>query len=203
MALGGMGLWPCGVLIMLFFFYSALSSEVIMTDGAEPNLNETLVALVEALNKQDTLGAVIRAHLYIENELEQFIRLRLPGGAYDALNLSYSAKVRLAGGLGYPKEGVATLEEIGRIRNKFAHKLNTELTGEMVLKLWEAFGSKGQHIMTLQLKATQAKLRSGQSEVSDEVLSPKDRFDLYAVGVWALLHVENNRWRRQHPDTEA
>jgi len=152
-----------------------------------------LTGLVRALSSEDTLGAVVRVHLYIENELEQFIRLRLPEGAYNALKLTYSAKIRLAGGLGYPKSGVATLEQVGKIRNDFAHKLDTELTDEAMAKLWEAFGPEGQDIMIREFTRVQE-----PSELFEPPPSPKKKFEFFAVGIWALLRVENNRWRRDN-----
>lgn len=169
-----------------------------MTDPVDYQFDETLIALIRALTGEDTLGAVIRGHLYIENELEQFIRLRLPDGAYDALNLSYSAKVRLAVGLGLPEARRGALEEVGRIRNKFAHRLDTALTDEIADRLWRAFGPEGQDVMTRQMASAREKLPGDHLLRDETTLSPKDRFNLYTVGAWASVRAENNRWRREH-----
>jgi hypothetical protein len=46
---------------------------------------ERINALAAALTAEDELGAAIRGHLYVEHELNEFIKARLPQEAFEAL----------------------------------------------------------------------------------------------------------------------
>lgn len=82
---------------------------------------------VEAITTEDELGSVIRSHIYIEHELSEFIRASCPNS--DALKgFEYSEKIRIAIALGLDSKWKPALELIGAIRNRFAHRLDYQIT---------------------------------------------------------------------------
>jgi hypothetical protein len=173
-----------------------------MTDFTDHMNDPTLISLVQALQVEDDLGAVIRAHLFVENELEQFIGLRMPGPVDGVLAANYRAKVNIAVALGLPLARKGALEQIGKIRNKFAHDLNFALTDTVIKDFWNSFGEEGQAAIRKSLEGTRTKLLSQGTMASDATMTLKDHFSAYAVGVWSSVRVENNRWRREHLQDE-
>src|SRR5215213_3591554 len=75
----------------------------------------TVDALSKALCRSDELGAVIRAHLFVEHEVNEFIGARMPAGAFEALDLEYSAKVKLALALGLDRSFKGPLNSLGNM----------------------------------------------------------------------------------------
>jgi hypothetical protein len=173
-----------------------------MTDFADHLNDPTLISLVQTLQVEDDLGAVIRAHLFVENELEQFISLRMPGPVDGVLAANYRAKVNLSVALGLPPARKGALEQIGKIRNKFAHNLNFALTDEVIQDFWKSFGEEGQAAIRTSLERTRTKLPLDGSMSKDATMTLKDHFSAYAVGVWSSVRVENNRWCREHLQDE-
>ncbi|HEL4101154.1 TPA: hypothetical protein UM352_000462 [Stenotrophomonas maltophilia] len=81
--------------------------------------------LVAALETEDVLGAVLRAQLQVEQQLELFLVANVADGMWDvasSLPQNFSQKVAMAAALGFPKELCFAATAINQIRNKFAHK---------------------------------------------------------------------------------
>jgi hypothetical protein len=95
-------------------------------------LTERVRALRAVLTGEDDLGKVVRAHIYIEHELQDLIFFAAPNP--DQLvrfdNMEFSKKVRLALVLGLDAELKAGLTAVGNLRNKFSHRLDIKLGEE-------------------------------------------------------------------------
>jgi hypothetical protein len=88
-----------------------------------------LESLSTALRNEDDLGKVVRAHIHIEHELQDFIFFASP--VPDQLKsfdgMQFTDKVQLALLLGLTPDLKAALNATGRLRNKFAHKLDMKI----------------------------------------------------------------------------
>jgi hypothetical protein len=90
-----------------------------------------LDSLATGLVRQDSLGFVLRIQLHIERELECFTCAALPN-PNELGRVEYSARVRLALACGLSPELKPSLNALGALRNKFAHRLGTDLTDDEV-----------------------------------------------------------------------
>ena len=87
----------------------------------------------EDLGAEDDLGAVIRAHIRIENLLYELLERMSPNPvALKSLNLNYDREVRLAVLLGMDSSLAPPLKLLGKLRNKFAHRIDAAITSEFV-----------------------------------------------------------------------
>jgi hypothetical protein len=88
-----------------------------------------LESLSAALSNEDDLGKVVRAQIHIEHELQDFIFFAAP--VPDQLksfdSMEFTDKVQLALLLGLTPDLKAALNATGRLRNKFAHKLDMKI----------------------------------------------------------------------------
>jgi hypothetical protein len=96
-----------------------------------------LESLSTALSNEDDLGKVVRAHIHIEHELQDFIFFASP--VPDQLksfdSIQFTDKVQLALLLGLTPDLKAALNATGRLRNKFAHKLDMKIGEDEVKNL--------------------------------------------------------------------
>jgi len=109
------------------------------------NLNDLLLerhktkmqALAIALESEDALGKVVRGHIHIEHELHQVIFFAAPNPdhlkSFDGQE--FSEKVRLALLLGLKAALAPPLNAAGKLRNKFAHRLDMKLNKEVAENL--------------------------------------------------------------------
>jgi hypothetical protein len=88
-----------------------------------------LESLSAALRNDDDLGKVVRAQIHIEHELQDFIFFASP--VPDQLKsfdtMEFTDKVQLALLLGLTPDLKSALNATGRLRNKFAHKLDMKI----------------------------------------------------------------------------
>ena len=97
-------------------------------------LNRRTELLQAALSGEDDLGMVVRAHIVIEHELQEFVLLAAPNPSeLKFKEMDYDEKVRLALVLGLDPELKAALKAAGTLRNRFSHKLEMKL-GEQEAK---------------------------------------------------------------------
>jgi uncharacterized protein YutE (UPF0331/DUF86 family) len=98
------------------------------TSAARLGLKERQLELTKFLMGDDPLGMVLRAHMHIEEELIKFIAARdhpekdIPRG--------YARCVELALNLGLREEFRKQLSALGRLRNRFAHRLDATIEKE-------------------------------------------------------------------------
>lgn len=80
--------------------------------------------LLESLNHEDDLGMVIRAHIVIEQILNEIIKYHLVDfDSYKKVKLSYEQTYLFAIAIGVNPKFKSALKAIGTIRNGFAHNL--------------------------------------------------------------------------------
>jgi hypothetical protein len=151
---------------------------------------ERISALAEALTAEDELGAVIRGHLYIEHELNEFIKARLPLEAFEALTamrIEYDKKITLAVSLGLPSEFKNALRKLGEIRNAFAHNLDATLAEDNVGSLFRVFAAEMKSITHQSYAQAYKKMPATQQPKDISNLEPRDKFSLYVVQLWSAL----------------
>jgi len=95
----------------------------------EERQRRRLEALSAALTNEDDLGKVIRAHIHIEHELQDFIFFAapMPDQLKSFDTMEFTDKVQLALLLGLTPDLKVALNATGRLRNKFAHKLDMRI----------------------------------------------------------------------------
>jgi hypothetical protein len=95
----------------------------------EERQRRRLESLSAALRNEDDLGKVVRAQIHIEHELQDFIFFAAP--VPDQLksfdSMEFTDKVQLALLLGLTPDLKPALNATGRLRNKFAHRLDTKI----------------------------------------------------------------------------
>ncbi|MFG1317684.1 hypothetical protein [Xanthobacter autotrophicus] len=164
-----------------------------VTTAERLGLQDQMAAFNKALLGEDPLGVVIRAHIYIEHQVIEFIRARMsPPEALDALELDYAGRVKLALALGLPAEFKAALSFIGTLRNQFAHRLDAKIDKQTANSFEVAIGA-AKAIAHDNYIATKAK--TGQTAAPIKQLTPDDRAILYFVTLWSGIAVEVFRAR--------
>jgi hypothetical protein len=144
-------------------------------------------AFAEALTLGDDLGAVIRAHLYLERELNHFNEALVDPAVLRVFKPRYNQKVRLAVALGLPEHFAGPLSCIGDIRNTFAHELHPSLTEAQMKRFYESLNED------LKADAQQSFELLRESKLGAHVLrsisdlSPRDQLALYMVQLWTKL----------------
>jgi len=99
--------------------------------------------LTRDLFREDEMGAVVRAHIRIENLLINTIERLTPKPKHlGRLNFDYDSRVTLALALGLKDQFGPPLRALGKIRNDFAHKVDTALSTEMVNNLYACLGAE-------------------------------------------------------------
>ncbi len=92
-------------------------------------LREKIKAIGAVLSKDDDLGKVVRAHIFVEHELHDFIFFAAPcpGELKRFEDIEYSEKLGLALVLGLNADLKPALKAAGALRNKFAHRLEMKI----------------------------------------------------------------------------
>jgi hypothetical protein len=144
-----------------------------------------------SLLRQDELGAVIRAQIYLEHELINFARSRLTDpNALRESEFSYARLVRRADDLGLLPRLAGPLKAFGRIRNSFAHRLDTALTETTVKQFCGAFSAEmineaEQAIERIHFLGVEGKTKNS--------LTPRGLFIMYAYYLWVSLTKETRQ----------
>jgi hypothetical protein len=130
----------------------------------------------KALLGEDELGVIIRSHIYIESEIDEYLRLALRDYAQLG-RLEYSTKVRIALACGLRKELKGPLNALGSLRNKFAHELGKAITASVAGDFYSTFG-----------KAEKEAIARAMTS------APKHQMVVCLVTLWAALFDERNFW---------
>jgi hypothetical protein len=92
------------------------------------------------LLNEDELGAVVRAHILIEQYVDHFLSLVVSNHDYlDKMSIDFSNKVKLAVAMGLDEEIYKPINSITSIRNKFAHRANFKLDSSDVKSFYDSF----------------------------------------------------------------
>ena len=153
-------------------------------------LEDRQARLTDSLAGEDELGVVIRAHIHIEHELNEFIKARLhPPTALDAVRLDYSGRVRLALTLGLLPELKPALQFVGTIRNKFAHQLDSAIKKEDADNFESALGPLGKPIVDRAFQRLEEEWTAAQRGVPFTRMDSRTRVTLCFVAVWSAVAV--------------
>lgn len=107
-----------------------------------------------ATKRDDTLAIVLKAHLYIEAELEEILRLGTKN--YKALDLKYfKEKLNLCYGIGLIDRDLYTvLKKFNTIRNKYGHRVDFEITEIDFKEMYDLMNSEQKREYSEDLKVT-------------------------------------------------
>jgi hypothetical protein len=143
--------------------------------------------LTEALNGEDDLGAVIRAHIHIEATLNELI-----DGYFEfpeqlkRLQLEFSQKVILAQAIGLKEDYARPLNTLGTIRNNFAHRLDTELGKNEIDSLYKSFDGDDKQIIQNAYLRTKKELKIKAAK-SVAKLDPRKQFTMLIIAIQSVL----------------
>ena len=102
--------------------------------------------LLNILLNEDELGAVIRSHIFIEQHIDHFLSIAVSNPDYlDKINIDFSNKIKLAVALGMNEEVYKPLNAITNIRNKFAHRADTQLDKSQINNFYKSFTPEDQN----------------------------------------------------------
>jgi hypothetical protein len=153
-------------------------------------LEDRQARLTNILTGEDELGVVVRAHIYIEHELTEFIKARLyPPTVLDAIRLDYSGRVRLALTLGLPAELKAALQFVGTLRNKFAHQLDSAIEKADADNFENALGQLGKPIVDRAFQRLEEEWTAAKRGVPLTQNDSRTRVTLFLVAVWSAVAV--------------
>jgi hypothetical protein len=94
-------------------------------------------ALFALLEEDSDLGMIIRAHIHLEHELREFVLAAAPQPAEVRLSeYDYAGTLRLAMTLGLDPALEVSLIAVGKLRNKFAHRLEMKLTEDEAKRVY-------------------------------------------------------------------
>ncbi len=139
---------------------------------------------MHALFAEDELGAVIRAHIMIEAQVNDIV----DSLAFDpkALpRLRFEQNVRLMVALGASHELLEPLIELGRIRNAFSHRIDTNLTIGMIDKWLLTFSDDDRAMMDRAIEKTCVDLKKPVASLGEH--NAKSKFILAAVCLRQIL----------------
>ncbi len=144
---------------------------------------------ISVLQGEDELGAVVRAHLYIEYFTDQIVQIVVAKpDCLKPLNLDFNGKVNLLMALGVDPEIKEPLTVLAGLRNKFAHKPNYKLTKSETNNLYKAL-SKDDKILLQSSYSTAFRIAKPEMKNIPEFkdLSPKDSFIFLALAVRGII----------------
>ena len=140
-----------------------------------------------ALQAEDTLGLVVRAHIRLELCLNDLIAILLVDAAYvEKMNLEYSQKVNLVIALGLlPQYGPALLA-MGSLRNAFAHRAGASLGRQEANNLYKALAAEDRTLVIQSYERTKSQVKETPMP-QFRALPPKDQFIFIAVSLRTAL----------------
>ena len=153
-----------------------------------PHVQQQMDALSQDLSREDDMGAVIRAHIHIENLLIQLVERHLPQPSQlKHMDLDYHGYVCLALTLGLSEERGSSLRAMGKLRNDFAHKSGTVLDASRVKNLYETLAPMDKAQVHASFSRIHSENESVQVVKNYSELDPKDQFRLIALVMWTRL----------------
>lgn len=143
--------------------------------------------LIDALQADDELSAVIRAHLYVEVQLNRLIDALLPySKELSDSRLSWPLQINLALSLGLKNQYRPPLKKVGNIRNRFAHNPDSTIEDRDIKALFDSLHSEDKQIVLEAYKRTQGQIED-PLEMNFHELGARDRFTLIVVALHGAL----------------
>lgn len=100
-----------------------------------------------ALLGTDELSIVIRTHIFVESKLLEFLELVVLDSKHlERMNLGYEQRVHLAVALGLKARYAKPLLSFGKLRNIFAHRLDSKITKDRIDALYKSFASEDKNL---------------------------------------------------------
>jgi hypothetical protein len=165
-------------------------SETPRTSAARLGIEATQMELTKHLMAEDPLPVVMRGHMHIESELLNFIKAR--GYLQKQIPSKYAHRVQLAVKLGLPNEFSKQLVFMGKLRNRFGHRLNATL-GRSDAESFDATHELGDTVIEYAYGNTLAKLQDTDRKRSVYDLEPKERVIMHIIALWAGVAVATAR----------
>ena len=152
-------------------------------------MDEREEKLHAALQGEDELGVVVRAHIHIEFHLMKLVELFFQSPEYlSKTALEYDQKVILAMACGLNPQFASPLRVLGKIRNRFAHNIDSSLDAQQVRNMYEAFSPLNKEIIQKAFRDTEDKVLEPLQKRFEE-LDPKNQFILLVVALDGMLMV--------------
>ena len=151
------------------------------------------------LAQEGDLGKVIHTQIQIEHLIDEYIKCSLRQPEFlKHIGLDYFGKVHLALASGLPAELKAPLTVLGKLRNDFAHKLNTQIDSSRINNFYKSFPSSQREKFMTYSKAT------NQSWIMDDIpwskVEPSLKFQHLCIALfyWCktsidVLKIENEQ----------
>jgi hypothetical protein len=156
-------------------------------------LDPSQEAFFDALYGQDELGIVVRAHIYIEAKLLELLEVLVTNSRHlQRMNLEFEQRVHLAVALGLSEEHAPALLSLGKLRNDFAHQLDTQLSEQHANNLYEALSPSDKTTLQLIYKRMKSHMRTPSPPLFKR-LEPRQRFILISLALRAKLEVAINQ----------
>lgn len=148
---------------------------------------------IQDLFREDDLGAVVRVHIQIEYQLNEFIRkaLKYPK-RIEKSHFDFSQSVDLALALGLREDLGSPLKAMGTLRNRFAHKLETRLDQSSVTNLYETLSPPDKETVQQlfqMVRKTDERLNQF-AKLTD--LPERNQFALIATLIWSRFFLESS-----------
>lgn len=146
------------------------------------------------LQREDEVGMVLRAHIHIEHAIIEILECVAPNYLYiDKVKLDYSRRVAIAVAFDAIRPDLyLPLINIGKLRNKFAHRLGYKIASQDVDSFVRAFAKDDLKIMTFIYEDTQRKSSESRPE-NFSALEPIDKLILAVVVLRQALVAEFNK----------
>jgi hypothetical protein len=143
--------------------------------------------LLTDLQGEDELGTVIRGHIHVEAQILRLLEVLVPYPEHlKKVKLDYAQKVQLTVAMGLKPEQAASLNMLGSIRNRFAHKLERNLTKSDADNLYKSLEAEAKTLVQEAFELTNNQLSSDKS-TKFKHLSPRDQFVLIVIALQQML----------------
>jgi hypothetical protein len=143
---------------------------------------------VKDLFREDEMGSVIRAHIRIEYLLLQIINNLIPKPQHvKNLGLDYDGAVTLALALGLNDQFGPPFRALGKLRNNFAHKLDTSINSVVAKNLYSSLSTDTKDQVQRCFHRIKDEHESTRHVKRFADLDPNDQFKLIATTLWAVL----------------
>uniref|UniRef100_UPI0009905BC8 hypothetical protein n=1 Tax=Microbulbifer mangrovi TaxID=927787 RepID=UPI0009905BC8 len=165
--------------------------------GVKDSTMESPKEFLAAVEAEDDIGLVIRAHILIEEQLNKmFDTFFLRPEYLEKMNLDYHQKVHLAISSGLSPLLEKPLKSIGSIRNKFAHQSDQILDSGIVNNLYKSFDNESKNNFHKTWKLVSDN-NDPEEVTSFNQLDPKERFRLMAIIIHKYLRICLNDLKRR------
>ena len=145
--------------------------------------------LLTILQSEDELGLVLRSHIHVESQLMELVDSFFQSPEdLEKMKLEFDQKVRLAQACGLHPQFAAPLRVLNKIRNRFAHDLDSVLDGTQVRSLYEAFSPANKEVIQNAYRMTEAKEQENMGKKFEQ-LEPRHQFILIVVTLVGMLEI--------------